>query len=95
MVSVKGIGEMETFFFKGRNVDAEEDLDLRNSSFHKLRSKSNMFASDILEILHSSEQLPVPAPQLKSPSQTRQLRTIPSDGIICGNEFSNESLPEL
>lgn len=90
MVDVKGIGGMETFFLNNRNVDIEEELCTSMRSM-----KSSFFASDILEILHSTDQLPSPdqSPP-KASNSVRKLKSIPSDDSIADNEVSTDTLPE-
>ena len=91
-VCVKGIGEMETFFLNGRNVDAEDDLSLSHRSLRSKKSNS-FFGSDVLEILHSMDQIPAAEPPPKSIDRSEQkLLSVPSSDDE--HEFSAESLPE-
>lgn len=97
MVDVKGIGGIETFFLNGRNVDIEDELStIGPGSMRSMRSMKSLFASDILEILHSTDQLPLPG---QSPSKTsdsvRHLKSIPSDENIGESEVSTDALPEF
>lgn len=62
-VSVKGIGEMETWFLTERKISDKElrglrdDLRKPNVDFQSIRS--DLFQSDILEILQTPDQLPM------------------------------------
>ena len=98
MVSVKGIGEMETFFLTGRKSD---DVDELEDSFRDIRARrrNSYMGSGILEILQSTNQIPSTMAADSSSASASSLNVDPllgtPSGIDTHSQLSSGSIPEF